>query len=129
MTKIIIRVTLPFTTTATVQTPIPRVGDNCPTQTYRVQIHQIRIRRRPKSRPSKTAKSGHVGNAETDETGFGGFVTMPLGTFCKRFSCSEKEALAREHGSKCPAGWHKSGSYCVKQRARQKAHAKFTKNS
>ena len=31
-----------------------------------------------------SAKSGHVGNAETDEAGFGGFVTMTLGTFCKK---------------------------------------------
>lgn len=35
MTKIIIRITLLFTITTTAQIPIPRVCDNCPTQTYR----------------------------------------------------------------------------------------------
>jgi hypothetical protein len=28
---------------------------------------------------------------------------------------SDKEALPREKGSKCPTGWYKSGAYCVKQ--------------
>jgi hypothetical protein len=35
-----------------------------------------------------------VGNAETDETGFGGFVTMPLGIFTEYFAPSRRRFIS-----------------------------------
>jgi len=37
------------------------------------------------------------------------------GSYCKRISSSNREAIPGEDGGKCPTGWYKPGGYCVKQ--------------
>ena len=89
-------------TITTAQTPIPRVGDSCPTGTYRSGNYckpfksnddQVLIQRSGNDCPTGFYKSGN---------------------YCKHLATSDREALPREDGGKCPTGWYKSGQYCVK---------------
>ena len=91
--------------TATAQTPIPRVEDDCPTGTYRSGDYCKPFASTVENGVTIIQKSG-----DKCPTGF-----YSSGDYCKRISSSEREALPMEHGSKCPAGWYKSRSYCVKQ--------------
>ena len=92
-------------TTASAQTPIPRVGDSCPTGTYRSGDY---------CKPfASAADKGETFIQKVGDDCPTGFYTSG-GSYCKRISSSDKEALPRESGSKCPTGWRKSGDYCVK---------------
>jgi hypothetical protein len=90
-------------TTALAQNPIPRVGDNCPTSTYKSEDY---------CKPFKSAEDQVIiqKSGKDCPTGF-----YNAGSYCKRLSSSDREALPRENGKKCPTGWYKSGQYCVKQ--------------
>ena len=94
------------TATATAQTTIPRVGDSCPTGTYKSGDH---------CKPfSSTEKKGEVIIQKSGSKCPTGYYSS-AGSYCKRISSSDREALPREDGGKCPTGWYKSGSYCVRQ--------------
>jgi len=85
------------------QAPFPRVGDSCPTQTYKSGDY---------CKPFKSSEDQVIiqKSGKDCPTGF-----YKAGNYCKRLSGSDREALPREDGSKCPTGWYKSGGYCVKQ--------------
>jgi hypothetical protein len=90
-------------TIALAQTPIPSVGDICPTGTYKSGDY---------CKPYKSSSDQVIieKSGSNCPTGF-----YKSGNYCKRMSSSNKEALPRESGKKCPTGWRKSGGYCVKQ--------------
>jgi hypothetical protein len=90
-------------TTATAQNPIPRVGNSCPTGTYKSGDY---------CKPFKS-NSDQVVIEKSGSKCTTGFYKS--GNYCKRMSNSDKEALPREGGAKCPTGWYKSGGYCVRQ--------------
>ena len=89
-------------TTATAQNPIPRVGDSCPTGTYKSGDY---------CKPFKSSEDQVIIQKSGMDcpTGF-----YKAGNYCKRLSGSDREALPREKGSKCPTGWRESSGYCVK---------------
>jgi hypothetical protein len=87
--------------TALAQNPIPRVGDSCPTGTYKSGDYCKPIK--SNSDQVIIEKSG-----SKCPTGF-----YSSGNYCKRISSSDREALPRDGGAKCPTGWRKSGGYCV----------------
>jgi len=89
---------------ATAQTPIPRVGDSCPTGTYRSGDYCKPIKSSSGDSQTIITKSG-----SKCPTGF-----YSSGSYCKRISSSDREAIPREDGGKCPTEWRKSGDYCVK---------------
>jgi hypothetical protein len=90
------------TTTATAQAPIPRVGDSCPTGTYKSGDY---------CKPFKSSEDKVIIQKSGKKCPAGFYSS---GNYCKRMSSSDKEALPRESGKKCPTGWRKSGGYCVK---------------
>jgi hypothetical protein len=94
---------LAFSTTTYAQNPIPRVGDSCPTGTYKSGDY---------CKPIKSSEDKAIIQKSGSDcpTGF-----YKSGNYCKRISNSDREALPRENGGKCPTGWYKSGQYCVKQ--------------
>ncbi len=69
--------------TATAQNPIPRVGDKCPTGTYRSGDY---------CKPFKSSKDTVIieKNGSKCPTGF-----YTSGSYCKRISSSDREALPR----------------------------------
>jgi hypothetical protein len=91
------------TTTALAQNPIPRVGDKCPTGTYKSGDY---------CKPYKSNSDQVIIEKSGSKcpTGF-----YKSGNYCKRMSSSDREAIPRDKGSKCPTGWRKSAGYCVKQ--------------
>ena len=92
------------TCTATAQTPIPRIGDSCPTGSYKSGDYCKPIK--PSSEESQTIITK---NGSKCPTGF-----YSSGDYCKRMASSDREAIPRVDGGKCPTGWYKSGGYCVK---------------
>jgi hypothetical protein len=94
-------IVLVATTTATAQNPIPRVGNYCPTGTYKSGDY---------CKPFKSNSDQVIIEKSGNKcpTGF-----YKSGNYCKRMSSSDREALPREDGGKCPTGWRKSGGYCV----------------
>ena len=101
----VILLTLLLAITATAQTPIPRVGDSCPTGTYKSGDYCKPFPSSSGSDQKVITKSG-----SKCPTGF-----YAAGAYCKQYSSeSEKEAIPRDKGSDCPGGWYKSGRYCVK---------------
>jgi hypothetical protein len=92
-------------TTATAQTPIPRVGDSCPTGTYRSGGYCKPIK-------SSTGDTQHIIVKSGNKCPTGHYSSA--GSYCKRVSSSDREALPMDPGNKCPSGWHKSGDYCAK---------------
>jgi hypothetical protein len=85
------------------QTPIPRVGDSCPTGTYKSGDY---------CKPFKSAKDQNIITKSGSKCPTGYYKT---GNYCKQYpSKSDKEAIPRDKGSDCPGGWYKSGQYCVK---------------
>lgn len=99
---IIFAVLLTLSITAIAQTPKLRVGNSCPTGTYRSGDYCTPI----KSNPDQVIieKSGKSCPA--------GFYSS--GEYCKRINSSDRQALPRESGKNCPNGWRKFGEYCVK---------------
>jgi hypothetical protein len=85
------------------QNPIPRVGNSCPTGTYKSGDY---------CKPFKSSEDQVIIQKSGSDcpTGF-----YKAGNYCKRLSSSDREALPREDGAKCPTGWYKSGLYCVNQ--------------
>jgi len=92
-----------LSTIATAQTPIPRIGDDCPTGTYRAGDYC-----QPLS--SSDDNKAIVKQGKDCPTGF-----YSAGDYCKRMSSSDREAIPRVDGGKCPTGWYRAGDYCVKQ--------------
>jgi hypothetical protein len=90
-------------TAATAQTPIPRVGDSCPTDTYKSGDY---------CKPFKSSEDKVIIEKSGSDcpTGF-----YKAGNYCKRMSSSDREALPKEDSGRCATGWYKSGQYCVKQ--------------
>ena len=104
MLRIIFCAALLLANAAAAQDPIPRVGDKCPTGTYRSGDYC-----RPY--PSATKKDQNIitKSGKDCPTGF-----YSSGNYCKQYpSQSGKEAIPREKGHSCPGGWYKSGQYCV----------------
>jgi len=95
--------TVPTTTLA--QTPIPRVGDSCPTQTYRSGDYCIPYK------SSSTDSQQTIIQRQGKDCPLGYFRS---GDYCKQLSGSDREAIPREKGDSCPRGWWRSGEYCVK---------------
>ena len=95
---------LSLSITALAQTPIPRVGDSCPTGTYKSGDYCKPIKGSSGESQNIIQKSG-----DDCPTGF-----YSSGAYCKQISNSDREALSREPVKKCPSGWRKSGDYCVK---------------
>jgi hypothetical protein len=87
------------------QTPIPRVGKDCPTGTYRSGDYC-------KPTTSSLAKGENIIVKSGDKCPVG--FHSSRGSYCKQFSTSEKEVITREKGADCPIGWHKSHGYCTK---------------
>jgi hypothetical protein len=78
--------------TTSAQTPIPRVGDSCPTGTYKSGDYC-----KPFKSPEDEVfiqKSG-----SKCPTGF-----YSAGSYCKRIASSDREAIPREDGGMCPTG-------------------------
>jgi hypothetical protein len=96
-------IVLVATTTASAQTPITRVGNSCPTGTYKSGDY---------CKPFKSNSDQVIIEKSGSKcpTGF-----YKSGNYCKRMSSSDREALPREEGAKCPTGWRKLAGYCVKQ--------------
>jgi hypothetical protein len=92
-------------TTATAQNPIPRLGDSCPTGTYRSGDYCKPFKSSSESTQTIVQKSG-------DKCPTGYYTSG--GNYCKRISSSDREAIPREEDGKCHSGWRKSGDYCVK---------------
>ena len=92
------------TTVASAQTPIPRVGDSCPTGTYSSGDYCRPIEASSGSSQTIIQKSG-----DDCPTGY-----YSSGAYCKQITGSDREALPRIDDSKCPTGWYKSGGYCVR---------------
>jgi hypothetical protein len=86
-------------TAATAQNPIPRVGDTCPTSTYKSGDY------------CKTFKSSED-QVVIQKSG----SDCPVGFFrsgkdyCKRLSSSDREALPRDDGGRCATSWHEAGA-------------------
>ena len=90
---------------AMAQDPIPRVGDKCPTGTYRSGDYCKPYPSTAKKDQAIITKSG-----KDCPTGF-----YSSGNSCKQYPRqSGKEAIPREKGASCPGGWYKSGQYCLK---------------
>ncbi len=104
MYKYLICLTLLITVSASAQTPIPRVGDSCPTGTYSSGDYCKPIKSSTGESPTIITKSG-----SKCPTGF-----YSSGSYCKRMASSDREVIPRDDGGKCPTGWYKSGGYCVK---------------
>lgn len=105
MLRIICCTALLVATAAIAQDPIPRVGDKCPTGTYRSGDYC-------KPYPSTTREDQTIitKSGKDCPTGF-----YSSGNYCKQYpSQSGKEAISREQGESCPGGWYKSGQYCAK---------------
>ena len=85
------------------QTPIPRVGDSCPTGTYRSGDY---------CKPFKSSEDDEIIQRRGSNCPAGFYKA---GNYCKRLTSSDRETLPREDGGKCPTGWYRSGQYCVKQ--------------
>ena len=81
-----------ISTGAHAQTPIPRVGDSCPTGTYKSGDYCKPIE-------SSTGESQTIITKSGSEcpTGF-----YSSGSYCERMSSSDREAIPREDGGKCP---------------------------
>ena len=92
-------------TTALAQTPIPRVGDSCPTGTYRSGDYCKPIKASSGTTQTIIQKSGN-----DCPTGF-----YSSGDYCKQITGSDREVLPRTDDNKCPTGWYESGDYCVKR--------------
>ena len=91
-------------TTTLAQTPISRVGDSCPSGTYKSGDYCKPFKSSPADGQTVIEKSGK-------QCPSGYFIS---GDYCKQHSSeSDKEAIPRE-GKDCPGGWYKSGQYCVK---------------
>ena len=91
-------------TTTLAQTPIPRVGDSCPSGTYKSGDYCKPFKSSSADGQTIIEKSG-----KQCPTGY-----YSSGNYCKQYSSeSEKEAIPRERQN-CPSGWYKSGQYCVK---------------
>ena len=92
------------TTVASAQTPIPRIGDFCPTGTYSSSDYCKPI-------SGSSGSSQHIIQKSGDNcpTGF-----YSSGAYCKQIMGSDREVLPRADDSKCPTGWYKSGGYCVR---------------
>jgi hypothetical protein len=89
----------------TAQTPIPRVGDSCPTGTYRSGDYCKPFKSSSADGQNIIEKSG-----KQCPTGY-----YSSGDYCKQYpSRTDKEAIPRE-GKDCPGGWYKSGHYCMQQ--------------
>lgn len=105
MLRIICCTALLVATAAIAQDPIPRVGDKCPTGTYRSGYYC-------KPYPSTTREDQTIitKSGKDCPTGF-----YSSGKYCKQYpSQSGKEAIPSQQGESCPGGWYKSGQYCVK---------------
>jgi hypothetical protein len=91
-------------TTTLAQTPTPRVGDSCPSGTYKSGDY---------CKPYKSSSAD--GQTIIEKSGSkcpSGFYKS--GDYCKQHpSDSDKEAIPRA-GKDCPSGWYRSGQYCVK---------------
>jgi len=90
--------------TTLAQTPIPRVGDSCPTGTYKSGDY---------CKPFKSSSAdGQTIIEKSVSKCPSGFYKS--GDYCKQYpSESGKEAIPGE-GKDCPGGWYKSGQYCLK---------------
>ena len=105
MTRYLLYFTLLATISATAQTPIPRVGDDCPTGTYKSGDY---------CKPfQSTIKKGDVIINKSGDRCPTGFYSSG-GSYCKAYGGSDREVITRESGAKCPTGWYKSGGYCKK---------------
>lgn len=93
---------LVLTAPATAQTPTPRVGDDCPTGTYRAGDYCQPLSSSPDNKAI-------VKQGKSCPTGF-----YSAGDYCKRMSGSDREAIPRKDGGKCPTGWYRAGDYCAK---------------
>ena len=92
------------THTALAQTPIPRVGDSCPTGTYTSGDY---------CKPfASTIKKGDVIIQLSGDNCPRGFYKT--GSYCKAYGGSDKEVITREEDARCPPGWYRSGGYCVR---------------
>jgi hypothetical protein len=94
-----------ISTSTLAQTPFPRVGDSCPTGTYKSGDYC-------KPFASSTQKDETFIQKIGDDCPTGFYTSG--GSYCKKVVNSDREALPREHGKKCPTGWRKSGDYCVR---------------
>jgi hypothetical protein len=105
MTRYLICFILLIAVSATAQTPIPRVGDSCPTGTYRSGDYCKPFASTGEKGVTIIQKSG-----DKCPTGY----YSSAGSYCKRIGSSDKEAIPRADGGKCPSGWYASGGYCVR---------------
>ncbi len=103
MTRYLLCFILLSSVTTLAQTPIPRVGDSCPTGTYKSGDYCKAI----KSSEDEVIIQKSGSKCPT------GFYSSG-GSYCKRIASSDREAIPREDGGKCPTGWYKSGGYCVR---------------
>ena len=96
--------TLLIAVSVSAQTPIPRVGDDCPTGTYKSGDYC-------KPFKSTVEKGDTIINKSGDRcpTGF-----YSSGNYCKAYGGSDKQVISREPDAKCPTGWYKSKGYCTK---------------
>lgn len=105
MLRYLLSLTLLLAATTLAQTPIPRVGDSCPTATYHSGDYCNPYPSSSKSEQTIIEKSGSKCPS--------GFYSS--GNYCKQHpSQTDKEAIPRDKGCDCPEGWYKSGKYCVK---------------
>jgi hypothetical protein len=103
MTRYLLCFILLSATTTLAQTPIPRVGDSCPTGTYKSGDYCKSFK--------DSEDEGFIQKSGSKcPTGF-----YSAGSYCKRIASSDREAIPREDDGKCPTGWYKSGGYCVRQ--------------
>ena len=105
MTRYLLCIILLSATSTFAQTPNPRVGDSCPTGTYRSGDYCKTIKSSTGETQTIIQKSG-----SKCPTGF-----YSAGSYSKRIASSDREAIPREADGKCPTGLYKSGGYCVKQ--------------
>jgi len=86
---------------ATAQTPIPRVGDSCPTGTYRSGDYC-----KPIKSSSGDSQTIITKNGSKCPTGF-----YSSGSYCRNFFGSDREAIPRKDGGKCPTGCKSAWSF------------------
>ena len=82
------------TTTALAHAPIPRIGNDCPTGTYRSGDY---------CKPFKSSVNDVIIQKAGNDCPTGYYTSG--GSYCKRIAGSERQALPSEDGNRCPSGW------------------------